>query len=135
MLVKENEMDYRKITENVNKFAAKYEHIKAVYLYGSVCTGRSGPKSDVDVAIISNKEISGWERIDLETELSNMIGADTDLTVFHQVGPLLQHQILKNGKLVYESDIQERIRQETFARYEYLDTRHLHNELGELING
>jgi len=123
------------IIDILNKFASAHNDIIAVYVFGSVTTGRSRPSSDLDIAIMSRRQISGNERIALETELSNMLSRDVDLVIFSQSGALLQHQILKNGRLVYESDPKERVRQEVSARSEYLDTRFLYQELRDTAHG
>lgn len=112
----------------------KYTCIQAAYLFGSRAREREKKKSDLDLAVVSTEDISGWERIEMETDLSSQIGVDVDLVIFHQANPLLQHQILKHGRLILEKNRSERIRQEKWARYEYLDTRHLHKELGDLIH-
>ncbi|WP_279614670.1 nucleotidyltransferase domain-containing protein [Desulfovermiculus halophilus] len=70
----------------------------------------------------------------METSVSSQIGIDVDLVIFHQAPPLLQHQVLKYGRLIFEKNRSERIRQETWARYEYLDTRYLYKELGDLMH-
>jgi len=103
--------------------------IAAVYLFGSMATGKDRRGSDVDLAIISKKSISNNERLRLEAELSGILQRDVDLVVFGQATPLLQHQILKYGRLVCENDPEERIRQEVRARAEYLDTRNLFREI------
>jgi len=73
--------------------------------------------------------MSSRERLRLEVDLSSRLRQDVDLIVFGQAKPLLQHQILKYGRLICENDPGERIRQEVRARAEYLDTRHLFREL------
>jgi len=103
--------------------------IAAVYLFGSMATGKDRRGSDVDLAIISKKSISSNDRLRLEAELSGILQRDVDLVVFGQATPLLQHQILKYGRLVCENDPEERIRQEVRARAEYLDTRNLFREI------
>jgi len=65
----------------------------------------------------------------METALSNLLGCDVDLVVFGQASPLLQHQILKYGRLVYGFDSMERVTQEVSTRRQYLDTRSLYKEL------
>ena len=65
----------------------------------------------------------------METELSNLLQIDVDLVIFHQAQVLLQHQILKHGRLLYERDSKVRVQQETSARREYLETRFLFREL------
>ena len=121
------------LQQTITKALDKYSCIQAAYLFGSRVRGREKKKSDLDLAVVSTQNISGWERIEMETDLSNQIGVDVDLVIFHQANPLLQHQILKHGRLIMEKSRPERIRQETWARYEYLDTRHLHKELGDLM--
>ena len=66
----------------------------------------------------------------LETELSNLLGKDIDLVVFSLASALLQHQILKYGRIVYEADPGERVRQEVTARREYLDSLVLYRIVG-----
>ena len=114
---------------------SEYPFVQAAYLFGSRARGRAGDKSDVDLALVCAKKVSGWERLEMENRISNILGFDVDLVIFHQAGVLLQHKILQHGKLVYEINRRERIRQETRARYDYLDTRHLHKELGDVIHG
>ncbi|MDD5167750.1 MAG: nucleotidyltransferase domain-containing protein [Syntrophales bacterium] len=103
--------------------------IAAVYLFGSVAMGRSHSGSDIDLAVITKNPISTHERIAMETDLSNVLHRDVDLVVFGQATALLQHQILKYGRLIYEADPAERARQEVYARAEYLDAKYLFREL------
>jgi predicted nucleotidyltransferase len=105
--------------------------IAAVYVFGSTATGKDRRGSDLDLAIISKKRISSSERISLEVELSSILKRDVDLVVFGQTTPLLQHRILKYGRLVCENDPEERIRQEVIARAEYLDTRNLFRKISD----
>jgi predicted nucleotidyltransferase len=104
-------------------------NIAAVYIFGSTATGRDRRGSDIDLAIISKKAIARRERLRLEADLSNRLRRDIDLVVFGQAAPLLQHQILKYGRLICENDPAERVRQEVQARAEYLDTRYLFREI------
>ena len=62
----------------------------------------------------------------METELSNLLNRDADLVVFANSTPLLQHQILKYGYLIYEADPKERVRQEVVSRRHYLDSQFLY---------
>ena len=105
------------------------KRIAAVYLFGSAATGKDRRNSDLDLAIISKRILTSRERLKIEAELSNRLRRDVDLVVFGQASPLLQHQILKYGRLVSENDPAERVRQEVRARSEYLDTRHLFREI------
>jgi len=103
--------------------------ISAVYRFGSTAKGRARRGSDIDLAVIAKKKITGPERLKLQADSSLLLGKEVDLVVFRQAGPLLQHQILKYGRLIFESDPAERIRQEVLSRAEYLDTRSLFREI------
>ena len=105
------------------------KRIAAAYLFGSTATGKDRRGSDIDLAIVTKKTISGRERLRIETDLASRLRRDVDLVVFGQAAPLLQHQILKHGLLICENDPIERVRQEVRARSEYMDTRHLFREI------
>lgn len=105
------------------------KRIAAAYLFGSTATGKDRRGSDIDLAIVTKKTISGRERLRIETDLASRLRRDVDLVVFGQAAPHLQHQILKYGRLICENDPVERVRQEVRARAEYLDTRHLFREI------
>jgi hypothetical protein len=105
------------------------KQIAAAYLFGSTATGRDRRGSDLDLAIVVKKDISGRERLRIEADLSSRLRRDVDLVVFGKASPLLRHQILKYGRLICENDPSERVRQEVQARAEYLDTRYLFQEI------
>ncbi len=115
--------------EKIKAFADSKSHLVAVYVFGSVAAGRNRRGSDLDIAVMTDRVIEGFELVQMETALSNLVGCDVDLVVFGQASPLLQHQILKYGRLVYGFDSMERVTQEVSARRQYLDTRSLYKEL------
>jgi uncharacterized protein len=120
---------YDNLKLKIKKYVSLQDNIVVVYLFGSAATGKMRRTSDLDIAIMSTRKIDGFERITLETELSNLLQMDVDLVIFHQAQVLLQHQILKYGRLLYEKDSKVRVQQETSARREYLETRFLFREL------
>ncbi len=113
----------------IEKYISLQDNIEAVYLFGSAATGKMQHTSDLDIAIMSTRQIDGFEKITMETEFSNLLQMDVDLVIFHQAQVLLQHQILKYGRLLYERDSKVRVQQETSAKREYLETRFLFREL------
>ncbi len=117
------------VSLQIQKFVPSHNSIIAVYLFGSVATEKMRPSSDIDIAVMSTCRIDGFKKAEMETELSNLLHRDVDIVVFHQAEALLQHQILKYGKLLCEKDNSERVRQETASRRNYLDTRFLFKEL------
>jgi predicted nucleotidyltransferase len=114
------------LSKRIVDFVSRHVDIVAVYIFGSVATAKNRPGSDIDVAIMLQGRVKGVERVKLETSLSNFLEKDVDLIIFGEATPLLQHQILKYGYLIYERDSKERMRQEIAARREYLDTAFLY---------
>lgn len=120
--------------DKIKKLAVDQKKIVAVYIFGSVATEKDRKGSDVDLAVLVRGHMRGLERIEMETSLSNLLGKDVDLTVFGETTSLLQHQILKYGKLICEIDREQRVEQEVAARSNYLDTKFLFKEIGEKAN-
>jgi len=118
-------VDIRKIQQ----FCSEYTQIAAAYLFGSSATGKDRSKSDIDLAIMVNPKVGAMERVEMETILSSRLHRDVDLVIFNQGSPLLQHQVLKYGKLVYEAAPKERVRQEVYARKAYFDTAFLYRKI------
>ena len=118
--------------EQIKSFATGRHDVVALYLFGSEATGRSRKQSDVDLAIMVSRRFGGFERVEVETKLSTLLGRDVELVVFNNATPLLQHQILKYGTLIYESDPKERVRREVTARYDYLDSQFMYKEVRSL---
>lgn len=116
-------------TQKIRQFFQQQNKMAAVYVFGSMAAGRNRKKSDIDIALMLSEPIAPMERIKMETEMSNLLQKDVDLVIFDQASPLLQHQILKYGRLVYETDPKERVRQEVFARSAYLDNVFLYRKL------
>lgn len=120
------------VLETIEEFCRSNPLIVAAYVFGSSATGKNRGRSDLDVAIMTRRgSMDGFERVRLETALSNVLLQDVDLVIFGRATPLLQHQILKYGRLVYEADAKERVRQETAARRQYLDTLFLYRKISK----
>jgi uncharacterized protein len=114
--------------DKIREFVEAHRELVAIYVFGSAATGKRRKTSDFDLAVMTNGPMSGSERVELETSLSNLLLEDVDLVLFGPATPLLKHQILKYGRLLYEADPQERVRQEVSARREYLDSLFLYRK-------
>jgi len=121
------------LSKRIIDFLSRHVDIVAIYIFGSVATAKNRSGSDIDVAIMVRGQVNGMERVQLETSLSNILRKDVDLIIFGEATPLLQHQILKYGDLIYERDPKERTRQEVAARREYLDTTFLYRVIEDYL--
>ncbi|MGI8414465.1 MAG: type VII toxin-antitoxin system MntA family adenylyltransferase antitoxin [Solirubrobacteraceae bacterium] len=105
-------------------------------LYGSQATGKAGPLSDVDVAVWLDPELPGSERYQLQLEL--MVNAsealrtdEVQVAILNEATPLLRHRAMRDGVRLLDRDPRTRIRLETRALLEYLDTAPLRTVLAE----
>jgi len=95
------------IIEILERFFKEIDDVSLVFLFGSMATGRSRRKSDVDIAILFKSP----PRIDhsndirsMEDKLSALLRKEVDLVHLDHASPILKMQVLKNGVLVYASD-------------------------------
>lgn len=100
--------------------------IVAVYLFGSYATGNEGPLSDVDIAILLDKEVPREEYFDKELDLigiiNNKLKTDEVSLVLLNSAPLtIKYGTLKNAKLLYCRDNTQRINFETKTLDMYFD--------------
>ena len=105
---------------------ARTKGIAAVYLFGSVASGRVWRESDVDVAVLFTKDpprtLSG-RHFGLGFDLQEVVGRSVDLVVLNFASADLVHQVLKTGKLLFEGDPVARVRFEVRKRSEYWDLK------------
>lgn len=91
--------------------------VVAASLFGSQAAGRTGPLSDVDLAVWLDPALSGEARSALRRELLaaaiHVLGTDeVDLVVLNDAPPLLQHRVLRDGVRLVERDARARVRLE-----------------------
>jgi len=103
------------------------ENVVAAYLFGSQATARVGALSDVDVAVwvepTRDPETRWTLRADLLRSATEALGTEAvDLVLLNEAPPLLAHAVMRDGVLLLERDPRERVRLETAAMIDYLDT-------------
>lgn len=93
------------------------------YLFGSYAKGNQTIKSDIDVAVLLSETPQRMLEyyLHLINKLSQVLGNEVDLVILNTAPPLLKHQIIKHGKVVYCRDEKARIEFEARAQDEYLD--------------
>lgn len=99
--------------------------VLAAYLFGSYATGKARPGSDVDVAVL----LSGTDamerferRLRLMGEVEEALGRrPADVVVLNDAPPLLTHQVLREGRLVFERNRAARVEFEVRTGKIYAD--------------
>jgi predicted nucleotidyltransferase len=115
--------------------ALDHEGVVAAMLIGSQARGTVGPLSDVDIAVWHDPVLESRARFDLQLDLAgdaaSALGTDeVDIVLLNHAPPLMRHRAIRDGKRLVERDHDERVRLETRAILDFLDTAPLRAELG-----
>jgi len=104
--------------------------VALAYLYGSQARGDAGPLSDVDVAVQFGPAVPESERFDRVLRLIGELGSvfhrnDVSVVDLDEAPPLLRHRVYYYGRVLYCPDDAVRVRFETTALRDYVDTEPL----------
>lgn len=110
--------------------------VVAVQLIGSQATGRVTPLSDIDLAVWTDPALGFRERAELRLELAGAAAAalgtgEVDLVLLNDAEPLLRRPAASDGRRMLDRDRRTRVRLETEALLEYLDTAPLRATLAD----
>lgn len=100
--------------------------VELAYLFGSEARGRTGPMSDVDVAVYFEPATNRSERFDLALKIAGEITDilkrnDVDVVPLNDAPPLLAFNVLKDGKYLFVRDQGRRIEIESLILRLYQD--------------
>jgi len=113
--------------EILKEIFENYPYIASAYLYGSHVSGKVTPESDVDIAVLLKSNAPyGRELLHEEDylayQLARALGVkEVDLIDLNKKGILFQHNILRTGILIYDSDPAFRIKFETGVIIRFCD--------------
>lgn len=110
------------------------EGVVAGMLIGSQARASAGPLSDIDLGVWHEPDLSQPARLALRLELaacaSRALGTDeVDIVMLNSATPLMRHRAVRDARRLIERDPRTRVRLETRAILDYLDTKPLRAEL------
>ncbi|MEJ2659017.1 MAG: nucleotidyltransferase domain-containing protein [Desulfobacterales bacterium] len=79
----------------------RYPSIQAVYVFGSMGSGKMHPESDLDLAIVSRSQTLKKKKLQLLTELSSLGFCDVDLVFLDTEDIVLKYEAVRQNRLVY----------------------------------
>jgi len=97
-------------SEKLQEIFQSYPDVKLVYLFGSQATKNTGPLSDYDFAVYFDNKLGKKEMFDIKFMLQDKLGQklktdNIDIVILNLTqSPELKYNIIKNGKLVYETE-------------------------------
>ena len=115
--------DGNEVTTAIRDVFAKQSSVLVGYLFGSVCTGRRGPLSDIDVAVLLRESPSrAAQEGDIHDALCRALRTDrVDFVSLSSAPPSLSYRIIRDGECVYCADERARENFETSTVMRYLD--------------
>ena len=98
-----NKLPFRLRKEKIECFCKKY-HIAYLAFFGSVLTSHFTEKSDVDVLVKFEKKFTPhlFGLIQMESELSEIIGYQVDLKTPNELSRYFRDDVLAQAKMIYE---------------------------------
>ncbi|MGR3319838.1 MAG: type VII toxin-antitoxin system MntA family adenylyltransferase antitoxin, partial [Candidatus Anammoxibacter sp.] len=95
-------MDFNKECKERIKKIAKNNNLKFVILYGSIVKNIKNINSDIDLAVLGNRDIAFEDIIDMNNEFSEIFcEREADIKSLHNVDPLFRYQVTSNGILLF----------------------------------
>lgn len=111
--------------------------VLAAYVFGSVAAGHARPESDVDIAVLLRSDLDQearfYRRLSLSAEVESLLHRSTDLVVLNDAPPILQHQVLTGGRLIFERDRAARVEFEVRAGKIYADLKPMYDFFTEAL--
>lgn len=114
--------------QNISELARKHG-LSLVVLFGSQATGKTHPKSDVDIGVAKRRSsVEGAEVpiIEIESELVVILKRDdVEVVNIYNVSPTLMRSVVEEGKALYESSPDEFSEWKLYAIRVWMETNWL----------
>lgn len=102
-------------------------NVAIIYLFGSQIHGHTTPMSDTDIGIVFKRDEVLKDATVLYTNLYDILTdifpgpQEVDIVFLQQTSPLFQYEVIKHGKVLYETDPLFRANYEEQIAMEYMD--------------
>ena len=99
--------------------------VDTLWVFGSTASGRATAGSDLDLAVLFRAAPSIDERVELESELADLLGQPVDLIDLDRASPALAMQVLRSDKLLLDRNPSRRFAFTALLPSRYDDLRRL----------
>ena len=87
--------------KRINKLGKKYD-LKLIVVYGSYARDEQKKTSDLDIAVLGNKEISFKKLLDISSDFNDIFRIkELDVKSLHNTDPFYKYMVMKDAKLIY----------------------------------
>jgi len=114
----------KKQQEKINKIGKKY-NLKLAVIYGSFAKGKNRQTSDLDIAVLGERELDFKTILELYSEFSDVFrGKEIDIKSLHRVDPFFRYQVMRDSILIYGKSL-EYHNFKAYAFQAYMDSKNL----------
>ncbi len=96
--------DAEKIAKICRDMLLEDDNILFAFLFGSAATGSLREESDIDIAIMTKKEISVEEKLKISESLEDIFTRRIDLVDLRHADGLLVREVLTKGEFLFVHD-------------------------------
>lgn len=96
--------DKDELIKRIKDYLFSKDNIAIAYIFGSFGTEDFNCHSDIDIAILSYKEITYNECLKLNSELEDIIGLPIDLNNIESLPEYIQVQVIMNNRQLFSKD-------------------------------
>lgn len=82
----------------------KFPDIQAVYLFGSVASGKTHAESDLDLAIVPRRAQLREQRLDILADLARAGFDNVDLVFLDTTDIVLKYEAIRQNRVIYQAD-------------------------------
>jgi predicted nucleotidyltransferase/plasmid maintenance system antidote protein VapI len=97
-----NKTDRKEIVLKIKLAFKQFEKIRRAWIFGSFSRENDGPKSDIDIAIETDKGFSYFDLAEVQHVLKNKINRKIDIGFIDSFKPYIENNIRPDLKLIYE---------------------------------
>ena len=114
-------------------------NVAIVYLFGSQIHGCTNSMSDIDIGIVFTRHEVLKDSTALYTRLYDIFTdifpgpREVDIAFLQQTSPIFQYEVIKHGKILYESDPVFRADYEEQIAREYMDVEPVLHQYSEAL--
>ena len=89
--------------------------VEAIYLFGSYAKGNAKPISDIDISVITKRNVPR----NIKEEILSNSSKNIDISIFWDLPPTIRFRVFKEGKLLYKRDeiALQRVKVDTLKSY------------------
>jgi uncharacterized protein len=116
--------------QTIVQFLVKKINPYVIYLFGSEAQQQARQDSDIDLAFLSERTLSHYERFMVAGELAAILNCDVDLVDLKEATTVFQAQVVGKGKVLYCADDDKKAQFEMKVFKEYAK---LNEERAEIL--